>query len=121
MTATSTKTRPAVGHRNEVVLTGRLSGVPEERELPSGDVVMTFRVVVARPESRQPAGVRRASVDTIDCAAWTAAARRALAGWVDGDVVEVRGALRRRFFQGAAGSQSRMEVEVARVRRVARA
>ena len=34
---------------NEVLLRGRLSGAPEERVLPSGDTVWTFRVVIGRP------------------------------------------------------------------------
>jgi single-strand DNA-binding protein len=118
---TATKDVRSVGHRNEVVLTGRLSGLPEEREMPSGDVVVTFRLVVDRPEQKLPEGVRRTTIDTIDCAAWLAAARRSAASWDDGDVLEVAGSIRRRFFQGPSGSQSRVEVEVAKVKRVARA
>ena len=34
---------------NEVHLVGRVSSEPEERELPSGDVVVLFRLVVPRP------------------------------------------------------------------------
>ncbi len=40
---------------NEVLLRGRLSGAPEQRVLPSGDTVWTFRVVIGRPPG---AGVR---------------------------------------------------------------
>jgi single-strand DNA-binding protein len=118
--ASATTEERAVGHRNEVTVAGRLSGAPEERELPSGDVVVTFRVVVPRPEHRRPKGVRRATVDTIDCAAWTAATRRSAAAWVDGDLIEVSGSLRRRFFQTGGASQSKVEVEVARAKRLAR-
>ena len=119
--ATATKVTRPVGHRNEVTLTGRLSGLPEEREMPSGDVVVSFRVVVARPEQKLPAGVRRPTVDTIDCAAWLAAARRTVATWDEGDLVEVTGSLRRRFFQAGGAAQSRVEVEVGKAKRVARA
>lgn len=120
MAARTTEDR-AVGHRNEVTLVGRLSGAPEERELPSGDVVVTFRLVVARPEQKPPEGVRRPTVDTLDCAAWQGAPRRSAATWSDGDVIEVIGTLRRRFFRATGAAQSRVEVEVAKARRVAKA
>lgn len=119
--ATATKDPVDVGHRNEVTLVGRLSGAPEEREMPSGDVVMSFRLVVARPEQKLPEGVRRATVDTLECSAWQAATRRSAATWADGDVIEVSGALRRRFFTVGGRSQSRVDVEVAKAKRLARA
>ena len=107
--------------RNEVVLVGRLSGSPEERELPSGDVLMTWRLVVGRPPGRRPPdGVRTVTVDTLDCVAWTAGLRRSARTLADGDVVEVHGALRRRFWRAGAGAASRCEVEVAAVRRLRR-
>ncbi len=105
---------------NEVRLVGRLAAGPEERTLPSGDVLGSFRVVVGRPAVRR--GRERApTVDTIDCAVWRGDVRRVVRGWVAGDVVEVTGALRRRFWRGGAGAASRTEVEVRRARRVARA
>ena len=107
--------------RNEVVLVGRVSGGPEERELPSGDVLVVWRVVVARPpRKRAPAGVRAPTVDTVDCVAWTAAVRRTARGLSDGDVVAVEGALRRRFWRAGAAASSRTEVEVERLTRVSR-
>lgn len=109
----------AVEHANEVHLVGRLAAEPVPRELPSGDVVVTFRLVVARERSRSAA--RSATVDTIDCAAWTKTAQRSLRAWDPGDIVEVRGALRRRFWQSPHGASSRSEVEVSTARRAARA
>lgn len=100
---------------NDVVLRGRLSGDPEERELPSGDRVVVLRLVVDRP-----AGAR-ASHDTLDCAAYTSGVRRSLLRWRHGDVVEVHGSLHRRFFRAGGGPVSRYEVEVAAARRVATA
>ena len=110
---------------NEVALRGRLSAPAEERTLPSGDVIVTLRVVVPRegPVARRPTGVtevRRAPVDTIDVVCWTARTRRATLRLDAGDFVEVGGALRRRFYGGPAGRQSRYEVEAASVRRVAK-
>jgi single-strand DNA-binding protein len=107
---------------NEVLLRGRLSGTPEERVLPSGDAVWTFRVVIGRPrESEARPASRRARVDTLECAVWSGRVRRAVAGWHDGDVVEVGGALRRRFFKAGGATVSRVEVEVARGRVIRRA
>jgi single-strand DNA-binding protein len=108
--------------RNEVVLVGRVPAAPQERVLPSGDVLVTWRVVVARPPARTPPpeGVRTPTVDTLDCVAWTAPSRRAASALVPDDVVEVSGALRRRFWRAGAAAASRCEVEVSRVRRVSR-
>lgn len=95
---------------NEVRIIGRVSQQPEERVLPSGDVVWTFRVVVQRP----PGNARgRQQVDALECAAWSARARRSVAAWGVDDVVEVTGSLRRRFFRGDGGAMSRFEVEMA--------
>lgn len=103
---------------NEVLLRGRISAEPEERTLPSGDPIITWRLVVQRPLSRRSS---RARVDTIDCTAWSAAARRSSARMHAGDQVEVRGALRRHFRGGAGGATSRVDVEVTTVRRLRRA
>lgn len=113
---------PAAASCNEVHVVGRVSSVAEERELPSGDVLATWRVVVERPAPRRPApeGVRLPAVDTVTCVAWTARLRRSAAGLAVGDVVEVHGALRSRWWRAAGGLSSRTEVEVERLRRVAR-
>ncbi|MEP6649756.1 MAG: single-stranded DNA-binding protein [Lapillicoccus sp.] len=97
---------------NEVRLVGRVSGAPESRELPSGDIVVQLRVVVGRPPSD-----RKTQVDTIDVSCWTAAARRAALRQREGDVIEVSGALRRRFYRVGAATQSRYDVEAVAVRR----
>ena len=106
--------------RNEVCLAGRLAAPAEERAMPSGDVMATFRVVVARPPTRK-AAQRAPTIDTIDCVAWRGDVRRSVLGWAAGDVVEVNGALRRRFWRAGSGAVSRTEVEVMRARRVAKA
>lgn len=102
---------------NEVRLVGRVSQQPEGRVLPSGDVVWTFRMVVPRA----PGHRSRQSVDTIDCAAWSARSRRSVAAWSADDVVEVRGSLRRRFFRSAGAVASRVEVEMSSGRVIRRA
>lgn len=105
---------------NEVRLVGRVSGEVDSRELPSGDELVSFRVVVRRPPRRGAGqeGVRRPSIDTIDVACWSARTRTTAARFDDGQQVEVEGSLRRRFFVTGAGRASRYEVEAQRVRRV---
>ena len=103
---------------NEVHLVGRLSRTAVERVMPSGDVLCSFRVVVQRLEA-DSAGRRR--VDALDCHTWSARVRKQALGWREGDIVELHGALRRRFFRTAAGTQSMTEVEVLSARVVRRA
>jgi single-strand DNA-binding protein len=96
---------------NEVVVGGRVSGSPEQRELPSGDTVVQLRLVVPRPLSRPGVGRGGATVDTIDVACWTKALQRKAVRLKPGDLVTVRGALRRRFWRSPTGPASRYEVE----------
>lgn len=120
MTAETLAARDTIS-RNDVCLAGRLAAPAEERMLPSGTVLVTFRVIVGRPPPAKPGPARAPTVDTIDCVAGTATARRTVLGWLPGDVVEVTGALRRRFWRAGAGAASRTEVEVVKARRLARA
>jgi single-strand DNA-binding protein len=101
---------------NQVQLVGRLAADAVQRELPSGDRLATFRLVIDRPESA--VGPR---VDTIDCAVWRSDLRRRVVAWGAGDVLRVEGELRRRFWRAGAGVASRYEVEVGAARRLARA
>jgi len=107
----------AVIHRNEVTLVGRLSAEAAERTLPSGDVVVSWRVVVQRPPEPSRASM---AVDTIECVARTPALGRRALTWLPGDTMEMTGALRRRFWRGGDGVRSRYEVEVATARRSGR-
>jgi single-strand DNA-binding protein len=93
---------------NEVHLRGRWVGA-QERELPSGDVVVVARVLVSRPGG---------GVDTLDCAVWAPALRRRVMRLTDGCRVDLTGSLRRRFWRTPAGASSRYEVEVSQLRRL---
>jgi single-strand DNA-binding protein len=104
---------------NEVRLRGRVSRSPAEVTLPSGDKLWTFRLIVDRPASRRSR--RGAAVDALECSAWTVRAQRAVSRWMPGDVVEVEGAVRRRFFRVAGGASSRVEIEVTAARVIRRA
>src|SRR5690348_3312590 len=108
---------------NEVTLVGRVAREPEEKELPSGDLLVLFSVVVDRPPSRRPVpeGSRAVTTDTIDCVAWSAGARRTVGGLTPDDVVRVEGALQRRFWRTERGVTSKCEVEVVAVKRLQRA
>jgi single-strand DNA-binding protein len=101
---------------NTIELRGRVSSAPVERELPSGAAIITFRISVARARTPMTGGSMQ-SADWVDCTAWSARARRAVAAWTVGDPVEVTGALRRRFFRVGAGPSTRVEVEVLSARR----
>jgi single-strand DNA-binding protein len=106
------------GDVNEVTLVGRVSQTAQEQALPSGDALWKFRVVVRRPPSR----VSRVSVDSLDCVVWSRRTARTVARWDVGDLVEVKGCLRRRFFAPSGGGRvSRCEVEVAQARLIRRA
>ncbi len=102
--------------RNEVVLCGRVAAPAEERELPSGDCLMTARVIVDRDTAAMGRSSQR--VDTIDCVAWLARVQRTMRNWQAGDRVQVEGAIRRRFFRAESGAVSRVEVEVKRAKRI---
>lgn len=101
---------------NEVRLAGTVSRIPQQRELPSGDKVVTFRLAVPRP-----AGAQRSGSDWVDCAVWGSRLRRSVLRWELGDEVAVEGALRRRVFRSGAGVVPLVEIEVAEGRRLTRA
>jgi len=106
--------------RNEVVLCGRVSGDPLVRELPSGTVVVSFRLVVARERTPMTAS-SKATSDWVECTAWGARVRKQAGSWHDGDRVEVRGALRRRYSRAASAARTSVEVEMLAGRLVRRA
>lgn len=102
---------------NEVRMRGRLSVAPEQRILPSGDSLWSFRVVVPRSGPLRT----RITVDAIDCVVWSGRLRRSLARWRVYGQVEVHGSLRRRFYRTGGTSHSRVEVEVQGGRLIRRA
>jgi single-strand DNA-binding protein len=105
---------------NEVRLLGRLAADPQLRELPSGDTVWNLRVVVERrvlPGKEKP----RQRVDSLECAVWSGRLKKQVEKWEAGDIVEVAGALRRRFFRAGGATASRVEVELTGGRIIRRA
>jgi len=109
-TVRSSDHRKETRHRNEILLVGVLQEAPAERVLADGQTVATFRLDVRRDDD----GGR----DSIECTAAGPHVVRAAAKWTDGDVVEVTGALRRRFYRAGAASRPFVVVDVDRARRV---
>lgn len=103
---------------NTVVLCGRVAAPANERELPSGDSIVTMRLIVNRASTARARSTQR--VDTIDCVAWTRRVQRSIRTWRSGDHVRIEGAIRRRFFRGESGPVSRFEVEVSAAKRLLR-
>lgn len=103
-------------HRNFVVLRGRVATEVDERELPSGDVIVTGRLIVDRDAASMKRSAQR--VDTIDCVGWTTRVQRSMRAWRAGDHVEIEGSIRRRFYRTVTGPVSRVEIEVKGARKV---
>ena len=99
---------------NEVRLVGRVTSLAVEKELPSGDKVVEFRVVIGREKSRNG----KKEVDSLDIAAWSAKARRAALAVKIDTWVEVKGSVRRRFWRAPTGLASRWQVEASEVVRL---
>lgn len=103
-----TRSEPADGHRNEVLLVGLLGRAPAVRELPDGAEITTFTLAVHGGE-----GV--SGSDLIDCVARRPAIRTRVAARSPGDTIEVSGPLRHRFWRSGGALLSRYEVEIERI------
>lgn len=96
----------------EVRLIGRMGGGARERELPSGDIVSTFTVVI----DRTPRRGSRVAVDAIPCQAFPSRLRARVARLDAGTLVDVEGTLRRRFWRAPSGLGSALELDVRSIR-----
>jgi len=99
--------------QNDVALTGRVTSEGELIELPSGESLIRFRIVVPRYKP-----VTKTTVDTIDCVSFKPAIQRTVAKLEVGDIVTLAGAVRRRFWKAGPSVASRVEIEVTSVKRV---
>ena len=95
---------------NDLMLRGRVSAQAVEKELPSGDKVVEFRLIVTRLE--------RGGVDTLDIAAWSSKMRRSALTLKEGEWIEISGSIHRRFWSGPTGVASRWQVEAAEIARI---
>lgn len=110
---------------NAVHLVGKLSQPMQSKDLPSGDRLGRWNLVVARPKavpvddaqdgdaavSDATSGRRRQSHDTIECISFDKDLIDHLGDVEPGAQLEVQGALRRRFYPGQTGRQSSYSVE----------
>jgi hypothetical protein len=95
---------------NDLLLRGRVSALATSRELPSGDKVVEFRLIVTRTE--------REGVDTLDIAAWSAKSRKMALSLEADEWIEVSGSIHRRFWQSPSGVASRWQIEAAEILRL---
>ena len=103
-----------IDHYNEVYLCGRVTSEGIETQLPSGDIACEFRIVVDREKSRGD----KKEVDSIDVVVWSAGLRKKVRSLVEGDILQIEGAIRRRFWQGAHGVASRWQIEASTLEKV---
>jgi len=95
---------------NDLMLRGRVSALATSKELPSGDKVVEFRLIVARAE--------RAGVDTLDIGAWSSKSRRFALTLKPDEWIEIQGSVHRRFWQSPGGLASRWQVEASEIVRI---
>jgi len=81
-----------------------------EKELPSGDKVVEFRIVIARSDE--------SGFDTIDISAWSTKLRRTCSTLKTEEWVEVSGSIKRRFWRGATGLASRWQIDASEITRL---
>lgn len=95
---------------NDLLLRGRVSQEAIEKELPSGDKVVEFRLIITRD--------KRSGVDTLDIGSWSAKARKMALSPKADEWVEVAGSIHRRFWSAPTGLASRWQVEAVEISRI---
>jgi single-strand DNA-binding protein len=95
---------------NDVLLRGRVSREAIEKELPSGDKVVEFRLIISRE--------KLSGVDTLDIGAWSAKVRRSALTLKADEWIEISGSIHRRFWSAPTGLASRWQVEAAEISRI---
>jgi len=95
---------------NDVLLRGRVSREAIQKELPSGDKVVEFRLIVSRD--------KLPGVDTLDIGAWSAKSRRSALTLKADEWVEISGSIHRRFWSAPTGLASRWQVEAVEISRI---
>ena len=95
---------------NDVLLRGRVSAQATTKEMPSGDKVVEFRLIVSREH--------REGVDTLDIGAWSAKSRKVALTLKSEEWIEIVGSIHRRFWQSPTGVASRWQIEAAEIVRL---
>jgi single-strand DNA-binding protein len=95
---------------NDLLLRGRVSAPATVKELPSGDKVVEFRLIISRLD--------REGVDTLDIAAWSGKSRKTALSLKSDEWIEVSGSVHRRFWQSPSGLASRWQIEATEITRL---
>ena len=95
---------------NDLLLRGRVSVPATVKELPSGDKVVEFHLIVSR--------IDRDGVDTLDIAAWSGKTRKTALSLKSDEWIEVSGSVHRRFWQSPTGLASRWQIEASEISRL---
>ena len=95
---------------NDLLLRGRVSAPATVKELPSGDKVVEFRLIISR--------IDRDGVDTLDIAAWSGKTRKTALSLKSDEWIEVSGSVHRRFWQSPAGLASRWQIQASEISRL---
>ena len=95
---------------NDLLLRGRVSQEAIEKELPSGDKVVEFRLIVSRE--------KQSGVDTLGIGAWSSKSRRTALTLKADEWIEVSGSIHRRFWSAPTGLASRWQVEAVEISRI---
>ena len=95
---------------NDLLLRGRVSAPATVKELPSGDKVVEFRLIISR--------IDRDGVDTLDIAAWSGKTRKTALSLKSDEWREVSGSVHRRFWQSPAGLASRWQIQASEISRL---
>ena len=95
---------------NDLLLRGRVSAPATVKELPSGDKVVEFGLIISR--------IDRDGVDTLDIAAWSGKTRKTALSLKSDEWIEVSGSVHRRFWQSPAGLASRWQIQASEISRL---
>ena len=99
--------------RNLVILTGRLTGEPVLRYLPSGAPVANFSVAVNRNTRKKDGSFEDVLEGFFDCELFDSLGIAAAENLRKGQLVQLTGALLQKRFQSKAGEQvSKVEIRV---------
>lgn len=92
---------------NSVHLVGRVTSTAEDVQLPSDTILTRFRIVVPRAKP-----TTKTTVDTIDLVAMKAGLQKRARNLELGDIIDVQGQIRRRFWKAGNSVASRVEIEI---------
>jgi single-strand DNA-binding protein len=100
------------GTVNRVELVGWIGAEPEQRFIPSGAAVCSFRVATKRPAGRSESGERVFETDWTTVEAWEKLAERCAQSLHKGSRVRVIGSLHTRSWEDRESGQKRFKTVV---------